>query len=110
MTWYHANVYFDPRVRTYSSQMSPTTYQRARGSVLLSAAAAPAVGAERIQRRNAAIKRHDSSDYESRVGRGKGSIVWSRQVQTKGSQKFWKFEASREEPSETPTFQRIIEP
>ena len=68
----------------------------ARGSPPSSpAAAAPAVGVERIRRHSAAIERYGSSEYES-LGKGKGSNVNPSPVRTKRSQKFWEFKASRE--------------
>jgi len=90
LTWYPTNAYFQPRVRTYSSQMSPPTYQPARLSVVPCRGSAT-VGVRRIQRHSAAIERYGRISLE----KGKGSNVNPSPVRMKRSQKFWEFRASR---------------
>ena len=106
---------------THSSEMSPTTYQSTLVSVpnlILAvgscqwpnppagpsspAAAAPTVGAERIQGRSAAIDRYGSSEYESLLGRGRGRPSIRLRCERNRHRSFGNLRPRGRAPSETP--------
>src|ERR1019366_4888931 len=93
-----------PNLLTQRYPASPTPSARPSSR----AAAAPAVGLERIQRR-AAIEIYASSEYESLLARGRGrsAIRFGRGRKGRGS--FGNLGARGRAPTESPTFQRIHE-